>query len=47
MSTNRDGHIRLTSHPGSRPVARFPVCWGAVSARERGPVIGTVSAGAD
>lgn len=47
MSTNRDGHIRLTSHPGNRPAGRYPVHWGAPSARERGPVIGTVSAGSD
>jgi GTP cyclohydrolase II len=43
MSTNRDGHIRLTSHPGHRAAARFPLTWGAATARERGPVIGTVT----
>jgi GTP cyclohydrolase II len=47
MSTNRDGHIRLTSHPGHRMPGRFPIRWGAASARERGPVIGTVTSGAD
>ena len=47
MSTNRDGHIRLTSHPGHRAPGRFPIRWGAASARERGPVIGTVTSGAD
>jgi len=47
MSTNRDGHIRLTSHPGHRTPGRFPIRWGAASARERGPVIGTVTSGAD
>ena len=47
MSTNRDGHIRITSHPGSRAPARFPIRWGAPTARERGPVIGTVNAGND
>ena len=47
MSTNRDGHIRLTSHPGHRTPGRFPIRWGAPSARERGPVIGTVNAGPD
>ena len=41
------GHIRLTSHPGSRGPARFPLRWGAASAAERGPVIATVNAGAD
>jgi GTP cyclohydrolase II len=43
MSTNRDGHIRLTSHPGQRTPGRYPITWGAASARERGPVIGTVT----
>lgn len=40
---NRTEHIRLTSHPapGSKP--RFPIAWGAATARERGPIIGTVS----
>src|SRR5687767_6225094 len=47
MSTNRDGHIRLTSHPGHRTPGRFPIRWGAPTARERGPVIGTVNAGSD
>ncbi|MGB6536706.1 MAG: GTP cyclohydrolase II [Xanthobacteraceae bacterium] len=41
--SNRSEHIRITSHPepGSKP--RFPIRWGAASAHERGPVIGTVS----
>jgi GTP cyclohydrolase II len=41
--SNRTDHIRLTSHPepGAKPA--FPITWGAPSARERGPVIGTVS----
>jgi GTP cyclohydrolase II len=47
MSTNRDGHIRLTSHPGRSAPARFPIRWGAPTARERGPVVGTVSSGVD
>src|SRR3954466_14609188 len=47
--SNRTGHIRLTSHPGSRGGAatRFPIDWGAATARERGPVVGTVNAGVD
>ncbi|MEN3379608.1 MAG: hypothetical protein V7604_4963, partial [Hyphomicrobiales bacterium] len=47
--SNRTGHIRLTSHPGSRGGAatRFPIAWGASTARERGPVVGTVNAGVD
>jgi GTP cyclohydrolase II len=41
--SNRTEHIRLTSHPepGAKPL--FPIHWGAASARERGPIIGTVS----
>src|SRR3954465_9641252 len=47
--SNESGHIRLTSHPGSRGGAatRFPIDWGAATARERGPVVGTVNAGVD
>src|SRR6201986_5587745 len=44
---NRGTHIRLTSHPGRSGPARFPIHWGAATARERGPVVGTVNAGAD
>src|SRR3954464_3944571 len=46
---NRTGHIRLTSHPGSRGgiASRFPINWGASTPRERGPVVGTVNAGVD
>ena len=45
---NRGSHIRLTSHPGRGGVAtRFPITWGAASARARGPVVGTVNAGVD
>ena len=47
MSTNRDGHIRLTSHPGRQSAGRYPIRWGAATARERGPVIGTVTSGSD
>ena len=47
MSTNRDSHIRLTSHPASRPQGRFALIWGASTARERGPVIGTVTSSVD
>ena len=43
MSSNRPDHIRLTSHPDPAAKARFPIQWGAPTARERGPVIGTVS----
>jgi GTP cyclohydrolase II len=44
---NRTDHIRLTSHPAPGATPRFPVTWGAADARERGPVIGTVSRPAD
>ena len=43
MSSNRADHIRLTSHPEPGGKSRFPIDWGAASARERGPIIGTVS----
>jgi GTP cyclohydrolase II len=45
--TSKSGHIRLTSHPGSRGPARFPLHWGAASAAERGPVVATVNARSD
>ena len=38
---DRTDHIRLTSHPDAAP--RFPIHWGRASARERGPIIGTLS----
>jgi GTP cyclohydrolase II len=41
--SNRPDHIRLTSHPDPGGKLRFPIKWGAATARERGPVIGTVS----
>ena len=47
MSTNRESHIRLTSHPGHRAPGRYPIKWGAATARERGPVIGTITAARD
>jgi GTP cyclohydrolase II len=41
---NRTTHIRLTSHPEPGTAAtRFPIRWGAAAAKERGPVIGTVT----
>jgi GTP cyclohydrolase II len=43
MPPNRTDHIRLTSHPEPGGKARFPIHWGAATARERGAVIGTVS----
>jgi GTP cyclohydrolase II len=41
--SNRTDHIRITSHPEPGGKPRFPICWGAPNARERGPIIGTVS----
>ncbi len=41
--SNRTEHIRLTSHPEPGAKLHFPIHWGAASARERGPVVGTVS----
>jgi GTP cyclohydrolase II len=41
--SNRPDHIRLTSHPAPGAKHHYPVHWGASSARERGPIIGTVS----
>jgi GTP cyclohydrolase II len=40
---NRTDHIRLTSHPEPGAKVKFPIRWGAPTARERGPIIGTVS----
>jgi GTP cyclohydrolase II len=40
---NRTEHIRLTSHPEPGAKLRFPITWGTATARERGPIIGTVS----
>ncbi|WP_339929909.1 GTP cyclohydrolase II [uncultured Brevundimonas sp.] len=47
MSSNRTGHIRLNSHPGAGTESRFPLEWGAATAKERGPVVGTVNSGSD
>src|SRR5258708_12120571 len=41
--SNRVDHIRITSHPAPGAKHDYPIDWGAASARERGPVIGTVS----
>ncbi len=45
--SNRPSHIRLNSHPGGGTASRFPIHWGAPTARERGPVVGTVNSGSD
>jgi GTP cyclohydrolase II len=41
--SNRTEHIRLTSHPEPGGKHAFPIHWGAADARQRGPIIGTVS----
>jgi len=41
--SNRTEHIRLTSHPEPGAKLQFPIRWGAATAHERGPVVGTVS----
>ena len=41
--SNRSEHIRLTSHPEPGAKLRFPIKWGAATALDRGPIIGTVS----
>src|ERR1700744_2478367 len=40
---NRISPIRLSSHPARGTQPPLPSRWGAASARERGPIIGTVS----
>jgi len=40
------GHIRLTSHSAGGKAHAFPINWGAPDARARGPVIGSITAGA-
>jgi len=45
--SNRPSHIRLNSHPGAGTVSRFPIEWGASTAKQRGPVVGTVNSSSD
>ena len=47
MTRSSNGHIRLTSHGGGGKPLRFPLKWGAPTARERGPVLGSFTVGAD
>jgi GTP cyclohydrolase II len=44
MSQDPPGHIRLTSHSAGGKPHRFPIHWGAETARARGPVIGSITA---
>jgi len=43
MSTNKDRHIRLTSHPAEGAATAPPIHWGAADPRERGPVVGSTT----
>ncbi|MCE2910194.1 MAG: GTP cyclohydrolase II [Burkholderiaceae bacterium] len=36
-------HIRLTSHPGQGASGALPITWGAPTAAERGPVVGSTT----
>ena len=47
MTKSPPGHIRLTSHSAGAKPPRFPIRWGAATARERGPVIASFAAAAD
>src|SRR3954453_6695722 len=40
-SNSASGHIRLTSHAGG--FGALPIAWGAATAAERGPVVGTTT----
>ena len=42
MPRSSSGHIRLTSHSSGGP-HRFPINWGAPTARERGPIIASIT----
>ena len=43
-TTSPSKHIRLTSHPGQQGTSGAPpIHWGAASAAERGPVVGTTA----
>lgn len=44
MTKNPSGHIRLTSHSSGGKPNRFPIEWGAPTARNRGAVIGSTTA---
>ena len=45
--SNRPDHIRLTSHPNPGATHHLPIRWGAETARQRGPIVGTVSRPSD
>jgi GTP cyclohydrolase II len=39
----RHGHIRLLTHPGNNAQKPLPIHWGAATAKERGPIIATLT----
>jgi GTP cyclohydrolase II len=43
MTKDSPGHIRLTSHSAGAKPLRYPIHWGAPTARERGPLIGSTT----
>ncbi|MDP9011388.1 MAG: GTP cyclohydrolase II [Pseudomonadota bacterium] len=47
MTKKHSDHIRLTSHSAGAKPHRFPIDWGAATAQERGPVIGSIAARAN
>ena len=42
-TTKTRKHIVLTSHPSGSATKSLPIAWGAPTAAERGPLIGTVT----
>ncbi|MEP3602909.1 MAG: GTP cyclohydrolase II [Stappiaceae bacterium] len=46
-STNRQNHIRLTSHPNTAAPTRFKIKWGAANPSERQPVVASLTNQAD
>jgi GTP cyclohydrolase II len=46
MPRSTSGHIRLTSHSSGGPQP-FPINWGAPTARERGPIIASITEASD
>jgi hypothetical protein len=47
VPAKKAGHIRLTSHSSGGKPLQFPIDWGAPTARERGPIIGSITAAAN
>ena len=47
FAPEKQGHIRLTSHPAAGGTPVSPIHWGAKTAAERGPIVGTTTVRAD